>query len=223
MYGRGKGMTERKVLFIHHSVGRMIIAAGLRQRLQASYIQLWDTDYNCIGAHNDAGQRVDTPLLPRDKTNPEDFSLLLKGDEQSTVDYIKWMRTFDGVILKSCYIAFEIEDALLLSRRISAVKDMIARSSELFKRTLLLTPPPLSKLVSSRYSKDYQMELLHAYTCIQKDNVKVFDLFKVLAEEGEQYLSKSYQRLLPSNSHPNSRGSVAAAAAMAESIIDLVQ
>ena len=216
-------MTERKVLFIHHSVGRMIIAAGLRERLKASRIHLWDTDYNNIGTQNGAGQRVDTPLLPRDKTNPEDFALLLKGDEQSTVDYIKWMQTFDGVILKSCYIAFEIEDALLLSRRISAVKDMIARSSDLFRRTLLLTPPPFSKLVSSRYSKDYQKELLHAYTCIQKDNVKVFDLFGVLAAKDKRYLSKPYQRLLSSNSHPNRRGSVTAAVAMAESIIDLVQ
>ena len=216
-------MAEKKVLFIHHSVGRMIIAAGLRERLHASCIYLWDTDYNRIGTHNSTGQRVNMPLLPRDKTNPEDFSALLKGSEQSTADYIKWMQSFDVVILKSCYISFKISDALLLSTRISAVKDMITRSSELFSRTLIVTPPPLSRLVSSGYSKDYQKELLSAYTCTQKDNVTVFDLFGVLAAEGEQYISEPFQRLLPFNSHPNSKGSITAAVALAKSITDLVQ
>src|SRR5689334_14146151 len=101
-------MGRLKALFVHHSVGRYIIArGGLRQRLSESAsgrgleIDLWDHDYNKFGLSDGAGNRLGRGFpIPGDNTDPDGLLELFRQANQGA-PFATELHSFDLVLTKS--------------------------------------------------------------------------------------------------------------------------
>jgi hypothetical protein len=193
-----------EIIFIHHSVGRNIINTGLKNNLKKYGFLLTDIDYNKIGIHDESNKKIIGPIIPNDKTNPEDLLKILNNNQ--TLNYLN---SFDLVILKSCYTIFNIKNNKQFLERLSAIKELGNIASKVLNKVIIVTPPPLSRFRYFFTNKEYYRKIIEQYKNIkEQSNLKVFDLHMYLSIDNK-WLSKKYQRLFLFDSHPNKSGSIA--------------
>jgi len=211
------------VLFIHHSVGRYLIAGGqlrrrLREQSETNAVNLWDVDYKKLGAHGPDGEAADIGIdIPEDNTDPDGFLRLLTAAKHAAVR--ERITAFDAVIHKACYPASNLRDEGVLAERIVLYRALLDACVNLPTFFVLATPPPLTPLRTSRAAAQNAMTFATWFADVERPaNVDVFDLHRVLRSDGGRYpgaLSPNYRPLAPWDSHPNNRGRNAGAAALA--------
>lgn len=212
-----------RVLFIHHSVGRMILAQNVKPSLARQGIDLFDVDYNRIGTHDGSCRRIDAPPFPGDKTNPEDFASLFQSETRENKEYVKWMQGFDAVVVKSCFIALDMKSESLFYLRRKSIGEVAKSLASLFPNAMMLTPPPLCKITSDTVPIYYQQQLLEAYHDAANKGVMICDINRTLTRGEGLPLAKEFQQFWPFNSHPNKAGCAAAAQTLINGISSLIQ
>ncbi len=227
--------TARDVMFLHHSTGRNIIGSDdglgdVRSRLAAAGIDFWDHDYPGDEAiHCPDGSA--TSDYGVENTDPDGFHYLFcegtNGDLSSVLSH-------GTVMFKSCYPTCHIDSNAKLDQYktyYDAIADVLAANpSKLF---IPFTPPPLHPLATD----SDEAALARAFAGWMKGkwkgaglaNVKVFDLFGILAEESlsgpeSNMLEEGYRRDLESkDSHPNDAANKVASAALVDFVTEAVE
>jgi hypothetical protein len=217
--------SSRRVVFVHHSVGRYMLAHGhVRGTLSAKGIGLWDTDYNKFGARDDGGNTIVAPPVPDDNTDPDGLLNIFARHSGADEQFIRWLAGFDLVALKSCYPASNIESDDELLARQKLYDQLVALAAGQLSKVVLLSPPPLAPLRTSHQNAARATRLAHwmATEMSLPGNITVFDLHSLLAypggQSGDGTLAGQYRRLVPFDSHPNTSGARAAGERLADHI-----
>ena len=211
-----------KVLFIHHSVGRHLIIDGrLKERLRhgahTADVQLWDIDYAKFGTRGPDGNPADIGLqIPADNTDPEGLLALLTDPQYKMV--LSKIVSFDLVIHKACYPASHLSTDSALAQRMELYRQVFDACGALPTSFLLLTPPPLTRLRTTRVAARNAVQFATWLAGSDRPpNVDVLDLHRVLRAESGPHagtLAPEYRLRLPWDSHPNQNGRDAGAAAL---------
>jgi hypothetical protein len=200
-----------KILFVHHSIGRYCINAGLKSRINKvnATIELWDIDYKRFGLRDGQNRRMTSPRLevPNDNTNPDGLRDFVKkwfitASESETPNSI-----FNALILKSCYTGARIRTDEQLANYIDAGIQTIRMLEEREYPTVILTPVPDSALHSSakvamRAKKYAERMKSEAQRC---RFVHVVNLHEHLANE-QGFLRTEFRKLFGLDAHPNTAG-----------------
>lgn len=222
----------KKILFLHHSVGRYIVQHGaLRERLRAlasdgsETVELWDHDYNKFGLTDGNGHRLERAFpIPNDNTDPDGFvSLFRTAAAEPDSDLATGMRGYDLVMIKSCYP----NNAIRSDAQLESLKQTYMELFQLLRDRpddafLILTSPPLAPARTNRDSAK-RAQVLAEWLCasVRPNNVDVFDLYSLLSGP-RGTLKREFRRLVPLDSHPNRDGCSAAAEALTERLAALV-
>ncbi len=211
-----------RVLFIHHSVGRHMLETGMRDLPRLADVELWDADYNRFGVRNGKGDQASGPALPGDNTNPEGFARVLLRQDAADAEYVEWMRSFDAVVLKSCYTALQLRSGVSLDERLRGIEEMFRRVSETFDKAMICTPPPLRVVRRERLRNGRVDPIIEKYReCAEKFEVRTIDLFGRLSDDTGG-LKSEYRRNFFLDNHPNQAGSVAGASCIADGLLSII-
>jgi hypothetical protein len=216
---------SRRVVFVHHSVGRYMLAHGhVRDILSGKGIGLWDTDYNKLGARDNTGSATAAPPVPDDNTDPDGLLNIFARHSESDEQFVRWLAGFDLVALKSCYPASNLASEEEFHARQRLYDELAALAAGTLAKVVLVTPPPLAPLRTSHENAARAARLAQwmATDMNLPDNVTVFDLHSVLASPdglaGDGTLAVRYRRLIPFDSHPNTAGARSAGKHLADHI-----
>lgn len=212
-----------KMLFIRRSVGQDIIDEGNFRRLlaQKSSLKLWDYNQNTATLCDDKGQIGKNQMqLPLRDTKPGDFLKYFRPDNPS-VSLSTILNEYPIIVLKSCYPNSQITSEKMLRERQQEYIHLIATLSSLRQTNfVLLTSPPLSIFRTTTQSAYHARELNNWMMTQDTKNIKIFDLFAILATPNENIfanrLAIRFQRPFLFDSHPNGAGSRAAATKLAD-------
>lgn len=226
----------KRILFIHHSTGGNLIKEGnLRDEVKKSdpTVELWDHNYNLFP--------IFTTLLANNthlkglsdaqgKVTGKDYNIVLSNN--SPKEYadifsrdpgdptLKAILTYDVIAFKNCYPTTRITSDQQLEEDIkyyTIIRENLKKYPE--KQFVLLTPPPARKETTNTEDAKRAMRLvawLNSPDFLRGiSNVYVFDFFGLLADK-DGMLKKDYKRLLPWDSHPNTKANLAVAPALAE-------
>ena len=218
-----------RTLFIHHSVGRHLVADGelrrlLREDPRTASVELWDIDYRKFGTIGPDGEPTDIGIeIPDDNTDPAGLHRLLLDP---ALDQVRQRITaFDLVAHKSCYPASQISSATDLEARKVLYSEVISACAKFPTTFLLFTPPPLTPLRTSRAAATNAVAFADWLAETNRpNNVAVFDLHRVLREPSggrAGTLAAKYRARAPWDSHPNANGRIASARALADAIGNL--
>lgn len=221
MTNQARTARQTRAVFVHHSVGRQLIdSASIRSALLDEGIELTDVDYNKIGARGPAGTPLSAPPVPEDDTDIGAYVSLLTGDEQD--GFLQWLRTFDIVVLKSCYPNSNIKSSDAEVRRRKEIETIVSHSAVLFRSAVWVTPPPLTRFRTTN-SSAARAHAVAQWTVEmpRSPNVAVFNLHAELSEVdgGQRGMLREDFRRLPLDSHPNRLGAARAGASLAKAII----
>lgn len=198
----------KTVLFIHRSVGENLIIDGHIYRLLEKYPNIKFSDYNVNNNNLRTAIKTQKLLLvwPNDNTRPKDYSLLFsqKTEFTETLDFIM---NYDIIIIKSCYPNSNIKN----DNELNNIKSYYLSIVEYFKnqqskKLIIFSSPPLRP---TRTNKANSLRARNLSNWMTKenfaDNISVFNLFDLLADQKTNLLKKQYQRLFPFNMHPNKK------------------
>jgi hypothetical protein len=225
--------VNRRILFIHHSVGRYLIRDGaLRQRLAAiaaagsPLLELWDHDYNKRGLTDGSGRSLGRAFpLPDDSTDPPALLKLFESEDSAARLAREQVLDFDLVAMKSCYPNSGIDSDAELARNQDIYRRLLESLAVLPRNQfLLLTSPPLVPLRSHRAEgrRARRLAIWLSEEVELPPNVSVFDLFdRLAAPDGPRAdrLRRRYRRRLPIDAHPNVRAGEEVAPALVESFV----
>ena len=198
--------SPRRILFVHHSIGRGIIKNGDLRRLLGPQWEVWDHDYNRISLAGPDGQlRGVTFPVPRDNTDPSGLLELVSSLMSNSLRHVP---EFDLLMLKSCYPNNLISSDEELDELIGCYRKLRMQCGQLPFQTVLLTTPPAAKRRTSRADAARAIRLntwLNQEWPDLQQGLTVVDLFSLLSSR-EGWLKPEFQRLLPWDSHPNLKG-----------------
>lgn len=201
----------KSLLFIHRSVGRNLITDGdLRTQLHHYYnFSDYDQNYDTLTL-SDKSQKQCEFNFPEDDTKPKSyakiFSINANEEEAAIRDFIL---KHDIIAIKSCYANSNIKSAKELEDTKQSYKSIANFfNNHSNKRLIILTSPPLSPIMTNAKNAERARSLSNwlASTDLSK-NVSVFNFFDLLADSDSNRLKREYRRLMPFDSHPNSRAS----------------
>jgi hypothetical protein len=219
-----------ELLFVHHSVGRRIVAAGLREQLAAidPSLQLWDHDYNHVGMTGPDNQRRQGGSLPMpdDNTDPPGLLKLLREAANGGELHSK-LAKFEIFVLKSCYPNSNLASEAELASSKQTYLDIAEAASRLSQAVVILTSPPLVREKTTRDNSQRARELADWMASSGNlESVTVIDLFGALAARSGIFLNclaMPYRGMLPFDSHPNGRGSRVAAKLVAKGVAEVAR
>jgi|JI6StandDraft_1071083.scaffolds.fasta_scaffold14124_5 hypothetical protein len=205
-----------KALFIHRSVGRNLIEQGqLRDLLALKGVTLHDYDNNSDTLTQANGRTSKTTLkIPGNNTNPDNLSEF----------FSRWsdvLNEYDLVIIKSCYPNSHIKDTDQLIKTQESYLSIIKSFKAHGNRLLILTTPPLRPIMTNKLEAKLANALADWLVSVTDDDVQVFDLHHLLAEEAgasRGTLKRKYRRLLPFDNHPNKKANQEIAPLLAATI-----
>lgn len=213
-HGIGNQSKSAKALFVHHSVGRLIIdRGGLRTNLRnlPNSIELWDHDYNKYGLSDGSGVRLGRSFpVPADNTDPDGLLTLLRafspgGSLESE------LASFQVLLIKSCYPNSRVDSDSKFESLTRTYSDLREVASALDIDVVLVTTPPLAREKSTSAQRSRAVALaswLGQYW--PGDGLHIADIFSVLISE-DGALAPDLRRFVPFDSHPNDRGARVAA------------
>ncbi len=208
----------KKVLFIHRSVGRNLLADSnfyVTLKHREVDFELHDFDYNRHTLGNGVKDLKVSFQFAGDNTDPENYAQLFNetvvGAQKSARDFVL---AYDVVVIKSCYPNSDIKS----EGELAALKSHYMFIAEFFKarpekHLLILTTPPLVPRKTSQAAAARARSLASWLSETPlAPNVSVFNFFNLLAEpetsKQANTLKKQYRRKLPWDSHPNKLASL---------------
>jgi hypothetical protein len=221
--------TQKRVLFIHHSTGGLLLRFGqIRKQLmaRAPHIELWDHAYNLYpsliasrllgpityrtGLSDSRGHMIGKDFdITISNNSPKEYAEIFARPASDST--LKQILAFDLVIFKNCFPTSQItSDGQLSDYKLYYT--MIFKSlSKYSNKFIVFTPPPLRKEMTTA-SASTRAQGLSAWLKQQENrlavNVSVFDFFDLLSDkEGENAnrLKREYCSIIPFDSHPNIR------------------
>lgn len=207
----------RDVIFLHHSVGRNLIAQGnVREKLSEAGYHFWDHDYNYPGLTDPQGQLTGYSYnFPNDNTDPDGlYWLFMQPAYNLPINSLSALLQHNVIVFKSCFPASGVKsDAVLKQRKQWYLKMRDKMDQHLDKLFIVATSPPLNpaetnsqEATRARAFADWLKsdEYLQGHP-----NIVTFDLFDRLAEGKPQatdfnMLRQEYRA--GTDSHPNQLG-----------------
>lgn len=217
------------VLFVHHSIGRGMIAGGLRDQLATRGIGLWDHDENRFGLTDPDGRRVGRALpVPDDDTDPDGLVRLLR-DLAPGGPLAAELAGLDVslLVLKSCYPnnAFSADLGRSLAEEAAqrgSYRELRDAATAVGLPVLLCASPPVAVEATNRHARHRAVALNRWLAGFWPGPDLWFcDLFSVLAAPSGPYrggLRWRYHGRRWGDSHLRGAGYRAAARALTESI-----
>lgn len=221
------------IIFVHRSVGKGMLDQGkLRETLTANGFQVWDQGYRVEGLRDPSGNNTGlTYFIPGDNTDPDGLYELFSHTISSIpINGLSELFLHDVIIIKSCFTASDIGD----DAKLQADKQYYLKISQVMgqhpeKLFILLTQPPRNPaetdLASARRARELAGWLVSDEFIQGHANIKVFDLFDLLAESDQANTDANTLKSIYRNgtdSHPNDAGSLAAGQQFAEFVIQTV-
>jgi hypothetical protein len=212
-------MSMKKILFIHHSTGGLLLRFGhVREllRKKAPELELWDHGYNCgmfgpitfrTGLSDSEGRMTgrDFNIVISNNSPKEYAEIFSRNREDST---LKQILSFDVVIFKNCFPTSNItSDKQLLEYKFlyGQIFSCIAAFPNKF---IVFTHPPLRREVTSQEIAMRARNLASWLKEQEGKNISVFNFFDLLADStgaNANMLRREYCSILPIDSHPNIR------------------
>lgn len=202
-------MNGMKVLFVHHSIGRYCLEAGLREKFAKSFpgLELWDIDYNRFGLRDGAGQPavIDGLQVPGDNTDPDGLErfveMFLAADRGNAPGF-----GFDALVFKSCYTGARIRTDQRLDAFITAGRNAMRQLAEAKFPAIVLTPvPDCPGWSSNSMAARAVAYAVAAESAVAGDLQRVVNLHRSLANDGG-FLRVEFRRFWGVDPHPNRRG-----------------
>ena len=219
-----------KILFIHHSVGRLLLEYGnVRESVSVGgkgQWELWDYDYNRFGLKDGTGETAECGWkVPNDDTDPNGLHKLI-ASVVNNLDGLGIIKDYDALMLKSCYTASSIKTDETLSVYEDQLDNIVRLSKELPLKVIFLTSPPRTSF-ATRYSDAVRANEYRKYILNHDhDNggrFRVIDLFGFLTSNSDKYtLDPQYRRFFPLDSHPNKLGSKMAGDFISKDLIQIL-
>lgn len=203
----GRGGTVR-IIFVHHSTGRILVREGHVRDLISSLnaksgtrYEFWDHDYNAIGLSDAEGQKTGTSYeMPGDNTNPDGFDTLFNQPVRDPPDNaLSHLLGYDIIVFKPCFPVCAIRDDAQLEqykKHYRSIRAAIAKHPD--RLFIALTPPPLAALplvalfvpsseqwttpADARRARAFSRWLMSEEFASSLPNLRVFDLFDLLAK-----------------------------------------
>lgn len=201
----------KKVLFIHRSVGKNLINDGGLYALAHDVFDLSDYDHNTktLTRADGQSQRLGIEFYGGD-TRPEDYAQLFSvSGQQEQIAAHEMISEFDIIVLKSCYpnSAIDSEDILMhIKEHYTNIFKYFLKHHD--KQLIVMTSPPLRPARTNKDNSTRARALNNWLTGIEfGSNISVFDFFGLLADDKKHMLKRPYRKLIPFDSHPNTRAS----------------
>jgi hypothetical protein len=222
-------MPTKRVLFIHHSVGRGVLMHGeVRTRLNAIrtpvQVELYDHDYNQRGLTGPDGRRLGRAFpIPDDNTDPPGLKKLFDV-ALNDATLRSELKDFDLVIVKSCFPNSRIESDSTLEALRGTYAGMLARAEELdIPLAICTTPPVRTGRIDAPAAR--RAARMAEWLVAQEAFVGVFDLFAHLADTDANsdtfgMLRRSYTNSFLIDSHPTREASRSVGEPFARFILD---
>lgn len=217
---------NKKILFIHHSTGGLLIFFGKLRRLlkeKDSNIEFWDHGYNLYSPK--ILSRIFGLLMFRTglsdgngKMTGKDFQIFISNNSpkeyaeifsRNPNDFtLKNILSFDVVIFKNCFPTSKIETKEKLKEYKEYYSQILKNISNYKNKFIVFTPPPLRCEMTKPEWAANARELTDFINVEVKkySNVFTFDFFDLLADsQGNNFnmLRRQYCNILPVDSHPN--------------------
>lgn len=198
-------MTDiRRVLFVHHSVGRGILVHGrVRERLAATsgpvIVELTDHDYNRRGITWASGQRAGQEFpIPDDDTDPPGLRKLLETAAGNNVLRSK-LEPYDLMVVKSCFPNSRVKTDEAFDALKETYQAMLRAAEHLGMPIAISTTPPVR---AGRIACDEARRAAAIARWLVSNDafVDVFDLFGSLADLDEK--SETYGMLRSDMTNP---------------------
>lgn len=217
----------KKVLFIHRSVGNLLIHNGHVYDLLKPYAKRilfsdYDHNYGILATAN--GQKKLGYVFPGKNTNPADLAELFSKPNVKTQKILDWIAGYDVVILKSCYPNSNIQGDEELAKIKGYYKQIVNYFQNTNIQLGILTSPPLRPFATKPASAKRARDLANWLSGSDfGDKVKVFNFFDLLAEkEGQRnanMLRQAYRHKIAFfDSHPNKAANISIAPKFVEFI-----
>ena len=220
-------INSPRILFVHHSVGRLILSrGGLRQQLAARIpsSQLWDHDYNKFGLSDGSARSQGRSFpIPDDNTDPDGLVELLRRAGTGH-DLAEEFCSFDIVVLKSCYpnnaiASDEAEKRLRITYRL-----LLEAAVGLPIQVVLATSPPLAPERTNKEERERAVRTAEWLTRSWRGpNARVADIFSAISFPDGPFkggLAWTARRPWPMDSHPGHRGCAQAAAVVVDALVE---
>jgi len=204
------------IIFLHHSVGRGIIAQGsLRERLSKAGLSFYDQDYNSLGLTDSQGKSTGYSYwVPEDNTDPDGLSRIFQQPiYPAPINTLSGLFQHEVIMIKSCFPNSHIgSDAQLRTAQTNyrAIQSIMKEHPE--KLFIVLTTPPLTPAETNPTEAERARKIADWLASEdfrdQSGNIFVFDLFNLLADDRPtspdfNMLRAEYQN--GTDSHPNQR------------------
>jgi hypothetical protein len=232
-----------KVIFLHHSVGLGILEDGnVREQLKqlVPSLELWDHGYNNEGLRDGQGKNSgQNYAVPEDDTVPLALAkLFAQAVTNPPANTFSKLLGYDVLIFKSCFPVSSISSDSQLAeyqncyRQIRQIIDQ--HPDKLF---IFFTQPPQTRLATNpeegRRARQLAEWLKSGEFNKDAQNLKIFDLFNLLAENNPNSpdfntLRSSYQRRGKRfwrkvwDSHPNQRANQAIGTELVKFLVETV-
>ena len=210
----------KTALFIHRSVGANMLADADVRRVLTN-VRLADIDANSNTFTTAEGEISSSALdLSSGNTNPDGLASFFER-AAAEADASDELERFDVVAFKSCYTAAHIGSDEQLESYIQHYSGPIDGwiAAHPMQRFVVISPPPRRRLLTNRAGRKRARAFarwLREYAG-RRPNVTYFDLFDLLADDGD-LLKRAYRRPLLVDQHPNEVGSVKAGLGLAEAL-----
>ncbi|EKE13798.1 MAG: hypothetical protein ACD_12C00812G0003 [uncultured bacterium] len=219
---------KKKILFIHHSTGGLLLFFGRVRKLlkeKLPDIEFWDHGYNLylpkILAPIFGPITFKTGLSDQNgKITGKDFEINISNNSPKEYaeifsrkpdDYtLKNILSFDVVIFKNCFPTSKIETQEKLEEHKKYYAQIINSLSVYKNKFIIFTPPPLRRemtkpewAANTRSLSNFINEEVKKYP-----NISTFDFFDLLTDKegkNKNMLKREYCHLIPVDSHPNIR------------------
>lgn len=221
-------MNKTKILFIHHSTGRLLLLFGKVRKLlkeKASNIELWDHSYNLdsvkllsylfgfltfkTGLSDEEGKMTGKDFnIVISNNSPKEYAEIFSRDKD---DFrLKNILSFDVVVFKNCFPTTKIETKEKLEKYKRYYSKIFESVPKFNNKFVVFTPPPLRKEKTYPDWAENARSLSEFIEVESKkySNIFCFDFFDLLADkdgENKNMLKRDYCNFLSIDSHPNIR------------------
>ncbi|MCL4364369.1 hypothetical protein M1328_03970 [Patescibacteria group bacterium] len=216
----------KKILFIHHSTGGLLLFFGkvrVLLRKKASHVELWDHSYNLYrykflsyliglftfktGLSDGNGKMVGKDFnINISNNSPKEYAEIFS---RRMDDYtLKNILYFDTVIFKNCFPTSKIETIEKLNNYKEYYSQIMKNISSYKNRFIIFTQPPLRKEMNNPVWARNARKLANFMSLETRKykNIFIFDFFNFLADrngDNKDMLKRDFCNLLPFDSHPN--------------------